>query len=139
MSISRSEPPGNRTPNLLIKSQIVAHQTCSSTLAGDLLVDGVSGIVGSDTLCHARTRVTSRTDPTTDPKFWDVRWGASPFFAWRFLYITPFANLFLFFLLFSFQLSFFLFTMLSFFLRFSFAFIFTSFIAHVCSSVFLSN
>ena len=39
------------------------------------------------------------------------------------------------FILFSFQLSFFLWTTLSLFLLFFFAFIFTSLIAHICSSV----
>ena len=42
---------------------------------------------------------------------------------------------YLFFLLFSFQSSFFLWTTLSLFLLFFFAFIFTSLIAHICSSV----
>jgi len=42
---------------------------------------------------------------------------------------------YLFFLLFSFQLSFFLWTTLSLFLLFPFAFIFTSLVAHICSSV----
>ena len=42
---------------------------------------------------------------------------------------------YLFFLIFSFQSSFFLWTTLSLFLLFFFAFIFTSLIAHICSSV----